>query len=75
LPLQRAADQNAPSGLCVFDGIGQQIAGDATEQHRIAQRHEYSLSAAQIRRHEERAPHLIDPGRTSQNKNVVVLGL
>ena len=30
-----AADQDAPSGLCVPYGIGQQIAEDATEQHWI----------------------------------------
>jgi hypothetical protein len=34
-PAAAAADQDAPSGLCVSYGIGQQIAEDATEQHRI----------------------------------------
>ena len=35
-PFAAAADQNPSSGLCVLDGIGQEIAEDAAEQDRIA---------------------------------------
>src|SRR4051794_20097002 len=35
-PFAAAADQNAPSGLRVSCGVGQQILEDAIEQHRIA---------------------------------------